>query len=370
MVVGDRRLERMVAPRRASRAAAGRCRSDRPRRRTGYARRPRAPFSSTTTESSGLTCFSRIAAASPAGPAPTITTSNSMLSRSISLITSSALAPRMRAWLSAALHSASLANAVGEAASRAATSQPDCPASTCGRLPFMRYARHSARMRLAQIFQSVLSCEHMARASGLRPACTPLLASVALRGLPASASAQDEPIEACGTPAPIPSRTSSAASRSSALPASGTRDDPIVIAEELNSATPGDAGHPRDPADPALRLQTGYFANGILSSCASRRATTAARPGSSSSSSCRRTLQGRASSATACPSTSAHADSGNISSDSFAKYSRDFEPYDRLLFTRRQGRSARQGGSFSFLITDFTPRWQFYLVQDPRIPSS
>ncbi len=29
-----------------------------------------------------LTCFSRIAAASPAGPAPTITTSNSMLSRS------------------------------------------------------------------------------------------------------------------------------------------------------------------------------------------------------------------------------------------------------------------------------------------------
>ncbi|KQU66958.1 hypothetical protein ASC75_10240 [Aminobacter sp. DSM 101952] len=44
------------------------------------------PFSSTTTESSGLTCLSRIAAASPAGPAPTMTTSNSMLSRSISLI--------------------------------------------------------------------------------------------------------------------------------------------------------------------------------------------------------------------------------------------------------------------------------------------
>ena len=26
--------------------------------------------------------------------------------------------------------------------------------------------------------------------------------------------------------------------------------------------------------------------------------------------------------------------------------------------------------TFSFLITDFTPRWQFYIVQDPRIPSS
>jgi len=33
------------------------------------------PFSRTTTESSELSCFSRIAVASPAGPAPTITTS-------------------------------------------------------------------------------------------------------------------------------------------------------------------------------------------------------------------------------------------------------------------------------------------------------
>ena len=44
------------------------------------------PFSRTTTERSGATCFNRIAAARPAGPAPTITTSNSMLSRSTSLI--------------------------------------------------------------------------------------------------------------------------------------------------------------------------------------------------------------------------------------------------------------------------------------------
>ena len=39
------------------------------------------PFSTTTTEHSGKSCFRRIAAASPAGPAPTTTTSNSMLSR-------------------------------------------------------------------------------------------------------------------------------------------------------------------------------------------------------------------------------------------------------------------------------------------------
>src|SRR6267154_3325646 len=39
------------------------------------------PFSTTTTVRSALSCFSRIAAARPDGPAPTITTSNSIDSR-------------------------------------------------------------------------------------------------------------------------------------------------------------------------------------------------------------------------------------------------------------------------------------------------
>ncbi len=59
---------------------------------------------------------------------------------------------------------------------------------------------------------------------------------------------------------------------------------------------------------------------------------------------------------------------GTVSSDSFATYDRDFEPYDRLLF--RDGKvdpGARAG--FSLLITDYTPKRQFYLVQDPRIPT-
>src|SRR5262245_27342157 len=54
------------------------------------------PFSNTTTETSLprslASCFSRIAAARPAGPAPTITTSNSMLSRSAASFKT--LAPR------------------------------------------------------------------------------------------------------------------------------------------------------------------------------------------------------------------------------------------------------------------------------------
>ena len=39
------------------------------------------PFSTTTTAAAALSCLSRIAAASPAGPAPTMTTSNSIASR-------------------------------------------------------------------------------------------------------------------------------------------------------------------------------------------------------------------------------------------------------------------------------------------------
>ena len=58
----------------------------------------------------------------------------------------------------------------------------------------------------------------------------------------------------------------------------------------------------------------------------------------------------------------------NIRSSSFADFDRDFEPYDRLLF--KNGKiDPLKTGSFEFLITDYTPRWTFYLVQDPRIPT-
>lgn len=63
------------------------------------------------------------------------------------------------------------------------------------------------------------------------------------------------------------------------------------------------------------------------------------------------------------------ADGENVTSDSFQQFSRDFEPYDRLLF--RDGKvDPLATAGFSFLVTDFTPRSQFYLLQDPRIPSS
>lgn len=58
-----------------------------------------------------------------------------------------------------------------------------------------------------------------------------------------------------------------------------------------------------------------------------------------------------------------------ITSDSFTTFSRDFEPYDRLLFQNGKVDPKKVAG-FSFMVTDFTPRWEFYLVQDPRIPAS
>lgn len=58
-----------------------------------------------------------------------------------------------------------------------------------------------------------------------------------------------------------------------------------------------------------------------------------------------------------------------ITSDRFSRYSRDFEPYDRLRFWQGKVDPA-DTASFDFQITDFTPRWQFYIVMDPRIPYS
>ena len=62
-------------------------------------------------------------------------------------------------------------------------------------------------------------------------------------------------------------------------------------------------------------------------------------------------------------------ESGNITSSAFETHVRDFEPADRVLF---QGGKIDpdETGDFGFLITDFTPVTEFYLVQDPRIPFS
>lgn len=62
-------------------------------------------------------------------------------------------------------------------------------------------------------------------------------------------------------------------------------------------------------------------------------------------------------------------DSTNISSDRYAEFSRDYEPFDRLNF-RNGYTDPLETATFEFLITDFTPRWEFFLVQDPSAPFS
>ena len=62
-------------------------------------------------------------------------------------------------------------------------------------------------------------------------------------------------------------------------------------------------------------------------------------------------------------------DSAHIGSDRYAAYSRDYEPYDQLLF--REGHTdPLETATFHFLMTDFTPRWRYFIVLDPTIPSS
>ncbi len=57
-----------------------------------------------------------------------------------------------------------------------------------------------------------------------------------------------------------------------------------------------------------------------------------------------------------------------ISADHYLDFSRNFEPYDRLRFGTGKV-DPLETARFGFLITDYTPKMTFYLVQDPRIPS-
>lgn len=59
----------------------------------------------------------------------------------------------------------------------------------------------------------------------------------------------------------------------------------------------------------------------------------------------------------------------NRSSDSFRRHSTDFEPNDRLLFSDGHV-DPLETADFRFFVTDFTPKLEFYLRQDPRIPLS
>ncbi len=147
----------------------------------------------------------------------------------------------------------------------------------------------------------------------------------------------------------------------------GTKDDPIVIREEMNSASPVTmvirTVRPIRPFD-----YSGLYANGFLH-VRIEMLNNSDLPWIEFEFELQEQLGKASVFGDGLSFDQRRTDSGNIWSESFGQYSRAFEPYDRLLF--RKGKIDHlDSASFNFMITDFTPRWEFFLVQDPRIPSS
>ncbi|MFE0013834.1 hypothetical protein ACFWXH_03235 [Mesorhizobium sp. NPDC059054] len=59
----------------------------------------------------------------------------------------------------------------------------------------------------------------------------------------------------------------------------------------------------------------------------------------------------------------------NIHSANYAEYHREMRPYDRLLFKNGLA-DPRHVAEFEFLVTDYTPHLAIYMVQEPHVPSS
>jgi len=146
----------------------------------------------------------------------------------------------------------------------------------------------------------------------------------------------------------------------------GTRQDPLVIREELDSATPVTltirAIKPIEPFGKAGEVANGvmYMRIDVLNNSAQAWVE----------------FQFELQEILDQPSTFGDGLSfdqrdktpENIRSSNFADFDRQFEPYDRLLF-RNGTVDPLKTATFDFLVTDYTPRWTFYIVQDPRIPT-
>lgn len=147
----------------------------------------------------------------------------------------------------------------------------------------------------------------------------------------------------------------------------GTKKDPFVISEEMNSATPVILTirtiRPIRPFD-----SSGLYANGFLH-LRIEILNNSKLPWIEFEFELQERLHQPSLFGDGLSFDQRRTDGANIASTTFKEYSRDFEPYDRLLF--RDGKVDHlDTASFEFLVSDFTPRWEFFIVQDPRIPSS
>lgn len=147
----------------------------------------------------------------------------------------------------------------------------------------------------------------------------------------------------------------------------GTAADPIVIQEELNSASPVTLTFRTiRPIRPFAAA--GYYATGILH-MRIEALNNSGQPWVEFEFELQEILNQPSVFGDGLSFDQRNKNPTEIASSEFAEFSRDFEPYDRLLFAAGKV-DPLATVTFAFLITDYTPRWTFYLVQDPRIPSS
>ncbi|OBQ82089.1 MULTISPECIES: hypothetical protein [unclassified Mesorhizobium] len=146
----------------------------------------------------------------------------------------------------------------------------------------------------------------------------------------------------------------------------GTKDDPLVITEELNSATPVTltirAIRPIEAFGRAGNVANGvmYMRIDVLNN--------SSLPWVEFQFELQEILDQPSVFGDGLSFDQRNKSPDNIVSSNFADFDRQFEPYDRLLF--KNGKvDPLKTATFEFLITDYTPRWTFFLVQDPRIPT-
>ncbi len=147
----------------------------------------------------------------------------------------------------------------------------------------------------------------------------------------------------------------------------GTREDPLVITEELESASPVTltirTTKPIKAFDPS-----GDFANGIMYMRIDA-LNNSGQPWLEFEFELQETLGQPSVFGDGFSFDQRNKNPDNIRSSGYAHFDRNFEPYDRLLF--KDGKvDPLKTVQFEFLMTDYTPRQTFYLVQNPRIPSS
>ena len=146
----------------------------------------------------------------------------------------------------------------------------------------------------------------------------------------------------------------------------GTREDPLVVTEELNSATPVTLTIRTTKPIEAFG-KAGDFANGIMYMRIDV-LNNSALPWVEFQFELQEILDQPSVFGDGLSFDQRNKTPDNIWSSNFADFDRQFEPYDRLLF--KNGKvDPLKTATFDFLMTDYTPRWTFYIVQDPRIPT-